>query len=153
MSSSAPHAIRPCPQVSRAQFDHVLRYPARNSIGVTQFGCSRQSFSPLQRSWVKTYHFMQDGAPSHARSVRGYLQCIWKSSDWFRIPLICLQRDWVASILPRFKSLWLFLWGYNKDHCYSENPTTTEELIKAIRKTVNSKVNVPMTGHLRILYQ
>ena len=30
-----------------------------------------------------------------------------------------------------------FLWGYIKDHCYSENPTT-EELRKAIRKTVNS---------------
>ena len=28
--------------------------------------------------------------------------------------------------------------GYIKDHCYSENPTTTEELMKAIKKTVNS---------------
>ena len=25
-----------------------------------------------------------------------------------------------------------------KDRCYSENPTTTEELMKAIRKTVNT---------------
>ena len=31
-----------------------------------------------------------------------------------------------------------FLWCYIKDQCYSENPTTTEELMKAIRKTVNS---------------
>ena len=31
-----------------------------------------------------------------------------------------------------------FLWGYIKDHCYFENPTTTEELMKAIRKTVNN---------------
>ena len=31
-----------------------------------------------------------------------------------------------------------FLWGYIKVHCYSENPTTTEELMKAIRKTVNT---------------
>ena len=31
-----------------------------------------------------------------------------------------------------------FLWGYIKDHCYSESSTTTEELIKAIRKTVNN---------------
>ena len=30
------------------------------------------------------------------------------------------------------------LWGYIKDHCYSENPTTTEELMKSIRKIVNS---------------
>ena len=28
--------------------------------------------------------------------------------------------------------------GYIKDHCYSENPITTEELMKTIRKTVNS---------------
>ena len=31
-----------------------------------------------------------------------------------------------------------FLWGYIKDHCYYKNPTITEELMKAIRKTVNS---------------
>ena len=30
------------------------------------------------------------------------------------------------------------LCGCIKEHCYSENPTTTEELMKAIRKTVNS---------------
>ena len=30
----------------------------------------------------------------------------------------------------------IFLWGYIKDHCYSENPTT-EELMKTIRKIVN----------------
>ena len=30
-----------------------------------------------------------------------------------------------------------FLWDYIKDHCYSENSTTTEELVKSIRKTVN----------------
>ena len=31
-----------------------------------------------------------------------------------------------------------FLYGYINDHCYSENPTTTEELMKVIKKTVNS---------------
>ena len=39
---------------------------------------------------------------------------------------------------PDLNLYYFFLWGYIKDHCYSENPTTTEELMKAIRKTVNS---------------
>ena len=28
--------------------------------------------------------------------------------------------------------------GFIKDHCYSKNPTAAEELMKAIRNTVNS---------------
>ena len=43
----------------------------------------------------------------------------------------------MATIFPRFQPLRLFLMGYIKDHCYFENPTT-EELMKAIRKPVNS---------------
>ena len=39
---------------------------------------------------------------------------------------------------PDFNPGDFVLWGYIKDHCYSENPTTTEELMRAIRKTVNS---------------
>ena len=31
-----------------------------------------------------------------------------------------------------------FLWGYIEGHGYSENPATTEELMKAIGQTVNS---------------
>ena len=30
------------------------------------------------------------------------------------------------------------LWGYIKDHYFSEHPTSTEELTEVIRKTVNS---------------
>ena len=51
---------------------------------------------------------------------------------------------------PDVKPYEFFLWGYSKDHCYSENPTakTAEELMKAIRKTVNSISDETLRGHV-----
>ena len=46
-----------------------------------------------------------------------------------------------------------FLWGFIKDHCYSENPTTTEELTKAIRKTVNSISDEILSKLLYIVFE
>ena len=81
---------------------------------------------------------MQDGATPRRTKARlftmymgnrviglGYTQFAHRGIEWLPYS-------------PDLNSCDLFLWSYIKDHSYSENPTTTEELMKAIRKTVNT---------------
>ena len=96
-----------------------------------------------KRGWIKTFHFMQDGATLHRtkevfeaiysvygnRVIRlGYPKFAHEEIEW-------------SQYSPDLNPCDFFLSGYIKDHCYSKNPTTTEELMKAIRKTVNSILN------------
>ena len=93
-----------------------------------------------KRGWVKTFHFMQDGATPHR--IKEVFEAIYnvygnRVIDLGHPKFVRGGIEW-SPYSPDLNPYDFFLWGYMEDHCYSKNPTTTEELMKAIRKTVNS---------------
>ena len=93
-----------------------------------------------KRGWVKTFHFIQYGATPHrTKEVFDAIYNVYVN----RVIGLGYPKfanggiEW-APYSPDLNLCDFFLWGYFKDHCYSRNPTTTDELMKAIRKTVNS---------------
>ena len=84
------------------------------------------------RGWVQIFYFMQDGAGPIASKKCSRLFTMYMKNEW----LVQHLKIWTRFELD-FNPCDFFLWGYIKDHCYSEN-STTEELMKAIRKTVNN---------------
>ena len=61
----------------------------QQSLGIITKSCWRQSSSPLQRREIGLRLLILCKMEQRAitpKSVRGYLQCIWKSSNWFRYP-------------------------------------------------------------------
>ena len=89
--------------------------------------------------WVKPSHFIQDGAtPYRTKEVFEAIYNVYGNR------VISLGYPKLAHVgiecppySPDLNSCDFFLWGYIRDHCYSQHPRTTEELMKAIRKTVN----------------
>ena len=93
-----------------------------------------------KRGLVKTFHFLQDGAtPQRTKEVFEAIYNVYGN----RVIGLGYPKfahggiEW-PPYSPDMNPCDFFLWGYIKDHCYSENPTTPEELMKAIKKTVNS---------------
>ena len=104
-----------------------------------------------KRGWVKTFHFMQDGATPHR--TKEVFEAIYNVYGNRVIGLGYVKFthggiEWppYSPDLNLFES---FLWGYIKDHWYFANPTKTEELMKAIRKTVNNIIDKILS---RVLY-
>ena len=83
---------------------------------------------------------MQDGATPHITKevFEAYIQCIWNRVIGFGYPKFAHGEIEWPPYYPDLNPCDFFLCGYIKDHCYSENSTATEKLIKAFRKTVNS---------------
>ena len=93
-----------------------------------------------KRGWVKTFYFMQDGSrPHHTKEV---LETIYNVHGnrviGLEYPKFADEKIEWPSYSPDLNRCDFFLWGYIKDHYHSEKSTATEELMKAIRKTVNS---------------
>ena len=83
---------------------------------------------------------MQDGSrPHHTKEV---LETIYNVHGnrviGLEYPKFADEKIEWPSYSPDLNRCDFFLWGYIKDHYHSEKSTATEELMKAIRKTVNS---------------
>ena len=116
--------------VAFTYFSVIYCHPIRiGGIYLTN-SCWRQSSSPLQRREVGLRLFIGlrwSNAPSHQRSVRGYLQNVYGNRVIRRLgyPTFAHGRiEWSPYTPLDLNPCDFFLWGYIKDHCYSENPTT-----------------------------
>ena len=91
-----------------------------------------------KKGWVKTFYFMQDGATPHrTKEVFEAIYNVYGNRViGLRYPKFAHGEIAWPPYSPDLNPYDFFLWVYIKDHCYSENPTTTEELMKAMRKTV-----------------
>ena len=92
-----------------------------------------------KRAWVQPFHFMQDGATPHRTKevFKAIYNVYGNQVIGLGYPKFAHGGIEWPSHSPELNPCDFFSWDYIKDHCYSENPTTTEDLMEAIRKTVN----------------
>ena len=92
-----------------------------------------------KRGLVKNFHFMQDGAAPHR--TQEVFAALHKVCDT-RVMGLGYPKfargglEW-PPYSPYLKPCDFFIWGYIKDHCHAESPETVDDLVRAIKKTVN----------------